>query len=386
MAAGQSSIPIEPHQMRRAAGWFAGMLLVAVGCTDPLVIPEGQSGDPVFGFTGFIDGVAVDMQAGQNGSFLYTQTSSDSLGVVSFEGLLGPWDCDTCSPSLGIQIRSESVENPAPASLLELGPRLFHGPAEVLIPERYVYSFFPLDTLNNLSHFWDFGNGDLSALANPTHTILALENPHQVNHFVTAIGGDTCSAGLSNTVDPASDCSGYFDYQIFSGDHVQFVTNFGPNANISWNFGDGNSGYGANPTHDYDAPGNYLVWMMVMDGDNGCFAQYQRDINVGVSSDCSAAFNYTRTYEPAVLGDGLQLGRVSIVYTRGDGIVFSSKLQHQPETTYFEVLQAEKGETNSAGEATYKLLLRVDALLYSADGDSIRIQSDAFPFAFGAGA
>lgn len=370
--------------MKKVNSWLSVILLVGAGCTDPLIVPEGQGGEPVYGFEGRFNGVPVQMHAGENGSYLYTHATTDSLGVVEYTGMLAPWDCDTCSPSLQISIRSESLENPMASELLQLGSRNFHSPGEVLVPERYLYSFYSLDTVHNLSHFWDFGNGDISTLANPTHTILAIENAHQVNHFVTSIGGDTCSAALSNTVDPASECSGFFEYQVFSDDHVQFTTNFGPSANISWNFGDGNSSYGSSPTHEYDAPGNYLVWMMVVDGNNDCFAQYQRDVQVGVAGNCSAAFNYSRVYEPAVLSNGEQLGSVCITYKRGDGKMFSSKLQHQPESSFFEVLQAEKGAVNSAGEDTYKLVLRLDAYLYSADGDSLKMESDAFIFAFGA--
>jgi len=368
--------------MRSAWVWmfaFIGLM----SCSESIVIPEGQANEPVFGFSGRIDGVEHIIGAGENQSYMYTGTTLNSLGVAEFWGQLASESCDSCGPSLTIVLKSASAIEPSWESLETIGFRYFAGPAPLLAPAHYLYQFWPLDTVNNLSHFWDFGDGNISTQAMPTHVIQANSSARQVSHFVTAIGGDTCSAALSNTIDPSSSCSGYFDYQVYNGDHVAFFTNYGPNATVTWNFGDGSSGSGANPSHDYSAPGNYLVWAMVMDTITGCSSQFQRDIHVGVQTSCSAAYNYSRSYVPPVFGDSLQLGGATLIYRRSDGMEFSTDRRHQPETSIFEVLESTPGPINADGRATQVLKLRVDAWLYSETGDSVQVQTDASTLALG---
>lgn len=368
--------------MRSAWVWTAAFVGL-MGCSESIVIPEGQGGEPVFGFSGLIDGAEQIVGAGENQSYMYTGASLNSLGVAEFWGQLASENCDSCGPSLTVVLRSASATEPAFESLESIGFRYYTGPATLLAPSHYLYQFWPLDTINNLSHFWDFGDGNISTQAMPTHVIPANSSARQVSHFVTSIGGDTCSSALSNTIDPSSACSGYFDYQVYNGDHVAFLTNYSSTATITWNFGDGNSGSGANPTHDYNGSGNYLVWAMVMDSATGCYSQFQRDIHVGVQTDCSAGFDYTRSYVPPVYGDSLQLGSATLIYRRSDGVQFSSDRQHQPETSFFEVLESTPGPINEAGQATQVLKLRFDAWLYSESGDSVQVQTNASTFAIG---
>lgn len=368
--------------MRGARIWLAAFVGL-MGCSEAIVIPEGHGNDPVFGFSGVIDGVEQIIGAGENQSYMFTGASLNSMGVPEFWGRLALESCDSCGPSLTIVLRSASASEPALESLETIGFRYFTGPEPLLAPAHFLYEFWPLDTINNLSHFWDFGDGNISTQAMPTHVIQANSGAQQVSHFVTAIGGDTCSAALSNTIDPSSSCSGYFDYQVYNGDHVAFFTNYGPSATITWNFGDGSSGSGANPTHDYDGPGNYLVWVMVMDTTTGCLSQFQRDIHVGVQTDCSAGFNYSRSYVPPVFGDSLQLSGATLIYRSADGVEFSSNHRHQPETSVFEVLESTLGPINTSGQATQVLKVRVDAWLYNDYGDSIQVQTDASTFALG---
>ena len=73
---------------------------------------------------------------------------------------------------------------------------------------------------------------------------------------------------------------------MLSNDPVNFYDNSttDPNYNIDlvswdWNFGDGQSSNEQNPSHIYDYPGLYYVWLTIED-ENGCTHQSMRTINV----------------------------------------------------------------------------------------------------------
>lgn len=60
-----------------------------------------------------------------------------------------------------------------------------------------------------------------------------------------------------------------------------------PNGGITsrlWEFGDGTTGAGSNPTHEYQMPGSYVVRLTVTDS-CGASASLQKTINVGASLD-----------------------------------------------------------------------------------------------------
>jgi len=57
-----------------------------------------------------------------------------------------------------------------------------------------------------------------------------------------------------------------------------------------WNFGDGDMDDGVNPNHTYDAPGNYLVCLIITDAE-GCVSDVCHDVTVdSIAAQCNAAF------------------------------------------------------------------------------------------------
>ena len=128
---------------------------------------------------------------------------------------------------------------------------------------------------DTLSFAWDFGDGTTATDMMPTHTYSAAGN------FVVELvvedgqGGrasDVTSAAISAppaNIAPVADPGG-----PYTGEPGQMITFDGsasadPNGDAltySWNFGDGSSGSGVNPTHTYAAAGNYTVTLTVRDG------------------------------------------------------------------------------------------------------------------------
>lgn len=120
-----------------------------------------------------------------------------------------------------------------------------------------------------------------------------------------------------------------------------YFTNYSGNnsstAEYNWNFGDGNTGTGINPSHTYNANGNYIVCLTVSDTAlNGCSATYCDTINVTPTPQiCNAAFySYDSTINTLEMYFGpLWNNSATATYTWSFGDGTSSNLQY-PTHTY----------------------------------------------------
>jgi PKD repeat protein len=121
-------------------------------------------------------------------------------------------------------------------------------------------------TVGANSYSWKFGNGDSSYLTNPTTTYT------QGGYFsvtLTATSPYGCTNSLTrNQLVRVFAPTAYFNATPrigCPGMAVQF-THTGNSINVTsyfWNFGDGTTSTAQNPTHTYNAIGNYNVWLVV---------------------------------------------------------------------------------------------------------------------------
>ncbi len=143
-------------------------------------------------------------------------------------------------------------------------------PQEGCLGEEFVFSDFSPETADSI--LWDFGDGNISSLFNPSHFYNApgcytitltryLDNCIQVDSF-------SCIEVL-----PIPDISFTFDHpQACELPHIVEFFGVANDPNIvswQWNFGDGNSGTGPNPIHEYNSFGNFPVTLTVQNI-NGC--------------------------------------------------------------------------------------------------------------------
>lgn len=153
-----------------------------------------------------------------------------------------------------------------------------------------------------ISYFWDFGDGDTSSAANPTHNYVT--GDYEFCVFITDAGG--CSAFFCDSVYvglPSSNCGVGFQFTsqpTVAGTQVSF-TSFPGNVvapvTYTWDFGDGSSGATtANPTHLYTIPGTYNACVTITDA-TGCTATYCDQVVAGSNTNnCQANFMwYTDT-------------------------------------------------------------------------------------------
>ena len=151
----------------------------------------------------------------------------------------------------------------------------------------------------NLLYHWDFGDGNASYEQNPSHfyenagfyvVTLKIESATDFRYC-----GDKIARQIR--VGPTDSlCKAYFEYEALSLYHYKFYDlsygYSGNTAGVSWDFGDGTSGYGKVVEHVYKEAGTYQVCVTSTNAD-GCTSRYCKTIVINDSNDCLTTFNYT---------------------------------------------------------------------------------------------
>ncbi|NNF01953.1 MAG: PKD domain-containing protein [Bacteroidia bacterium] len=149
----------------------------------------------------------------------------------------------------------------------------------------------------NITHwYWTFGDGNSSTQQNPTHTYNApgvyqvcLVVVDSINNCTDSTcvnitvggGGGGCQASF-NAV-PDSTGFGIYFFNTSNGG------NPGSNLTYHWDFGDGTTSNVANPFHQYNTTGIYLVCLTITDN-QGCSDTYCHVVNVSAGNPCQPVF------------------------------------------------------------------------------------------------
>jgi PKD repeat protein len=131
---------------------------------------------------------------------------------------------------------------------------------------------FTNNSVNGVTYYWNFGDGDTSMLSNPSHTY---EIPGTYNVTLVVSGGGICNDTLELTSavtvyqTPVADfTSDYFNITDPDG-QIQF-TNLSTGATTyDWDFGDGNTSTLENPINNYLENGDFDVMLIATSG-AGC--------------------------------------------------------------------------------------------------------------------
>ncbi len=216
------------------------------------------------------------------------------------------------------------------------------------------YNFFDLSTsgipsasVNSWS--WDFGDGGTSTQQNPTHAYNALGG-YRVCLTITTTAG--CTASFCDSIGfgggGPGPCSAFFGVSNPSGCNFTFYDSSWAAAGIVtqwWDFGDGNTGIGSNPSHTYAANGTYTVCMSILSQDS-CTDTYCQTVSCGVAPACQASYYWfpdsSGKYSIILVNNSTGSG-LSYFWDFGDGS--SSTLQY-PNHVY-------------AGPGTYAVCLTV---------------------------
>ena len=137
--------------------------------------------------------------------------------------------------------------------------------------------------LNNIStvgveYYWDFGDGNTSTEANPTHTYTE-EGEYEL---ILKVNNNCNSDSVSNTItvrpQPIIDFN--VDENLCLNETLN-IENLSQNAQgYQWDFGDGNTSSLVSPSHSYSASGVYTISLIGADAETGCSGTLDLPIEV----------------------------------------------------------------------------------------------------------
>jgi len=356
------------------------LLLAAAlsGCRKPEPIVESET--PVFSVHGSLGNASIDLEAGVNGYYMHSSYASEQQMIYAYSGELKQEGCGwPCPSGLRVKVYDYRSYMTMPTNI---DSALYVGYFNFASADSLTANFTPqLLGDSALSYLWDFGDGNQSSLAAPSHTYAA---PGIYNVCLTVDffnNNQACSSSICNTVPigmlPA--CGAVFTSASLPGDSVLFnsLALGTPPYSYSWNFGDSSMGSGPNPGHQYFGPGAdsgiYHVSLTMNDA-NFCTSTFNRNIAINSATGCMANFDWQTATNPFSV--------VVIEWTDAGGAVWSTLGGPQGSST-FEVLSVEEYDRNENGLRTKKVHMRVNCSLYNGVNSMPLTNADiVFAFAY----
>lgn len=165
------------------------------------------------------------------------------------------------------------------------------------------------------TYAWNFGDGNISSLANPTHAYTAAGTYEVTLVATTNIG---CQDSIKRNVTVyAAPVAGFTANAPVCDDSLVVFTNTSSittgTLSYVWNFGDGNTSTNINPTHTYAGPGTYTVTLAVA-SNNGCVDT--ATLSIVVNPRPTASFTASAT--TICLGDTIDFTSTG---TTGAGVI-----------------------------------------------------------------
>jgi len=153
-------------------------------------------------------------------------------------------------------------------------------PSFVLECDDYTVTF-DNNSIFSTTYFWDFGDGNTSTLATPTHTY---SDTGIYIAMLIANPGLTCADTAYSTVHIYPGMTPDFSYVSGCADLDVVFTDLSTSTNgniISWNWDFGDAGFSTDqhPQHAYSAGGNYTVTLIITN-DKGCVKVMTQNVPV----------------------------------------------------------------------------------------------------------
>ena len=164
------------------------------------------------------------------------------------------------------------------AGCLDAGPGTLED-VEIVVPEGIIEGDSAQFSLlgsqpSGTKYYWEFGDGNGIVGAAPAHTY-ADEGTYAVRLTAVAPDGATGAATASveimhRNLPPTADAGHGLQVRVHEQLRFDGSNSSDPEGVLdwAWEFGDGVLGSGARPFHNYSAPGNYSVTLVVTDAEN----------------------------------------------------------------------------------------------------------------------
>lgn len=371
-------------------------LLLLVGSCQKVPLPEPNIGDPVFTFSGDLNGSSKTFAGGVDSFYMYSSYSVDDFSIYSFTG---KWAIEENSQfespeSFSITLRDQEIN--------EEGFFTDEGLESSLLRDNFNYSLsdssgqiqaFNIFLSNQsfssdeMSYSWTVStpsNGNIiedSGEANPFFQIPAFENVEIcLNASTETNQGATFATHCRNIQLDDFTCEIDFELDFAGIDSLAGLNALVMDAiQYEWTINGGTTN-NMESFQTLDSTGYYCVFISdenektcelcididELGGFNG------QELNLPIYT--VAKFGYE--IEPVFGGSAFDYSTVQIEYVSPDGVVYrSSDGPQNPDTTFFQVIEMSEYDLNELGQRTKKLTVQFDCTLYSPNQESIQINN-----------
>jgi PKD repeat protein len=356
-------------------------ILLLGGCINDVELPEPKEGDVIFNVFATIDGEPLNLSAGKDERFMFTEVMTDTNNVLLFKGTIGNTGCQYCNGSLDFEFTQEEDNPQFPESLIAAGNSISY--RNSIVPTNIIgYGVdFEMD-LQGIAPFtmvWGFGDNTMA-----TTTTTTTQHEYEVagiyNVCVHVTDATGCKSDICRTIstDNSMNCAINFTVHNYTGFQNAFYFNtyssgFPPfsydwnivvDTIINLNF------IQASPTVLMNQIGIIPVTVFMTDAHN-CQASVAQTIDFNnPDAICLQQYEYQSNVltETGLLQDYFSTLRVR--YVDEDGVVFASDLGEQANYTMLNILNVEEFEVNNDGQPTKKITLEFACRLYDEAGNS----------------
>jgi len=331
--------------------------------------PVAENGTPVFAIDGMIDNTHREYTGGRNNFYMYTDYRSSSGEPYEFIGDMKQ-TCTDCKESLRIIIKNYQggVGSVDPNQAFHTGEYFYVPGAGSQFNKSLKVTLDAKPSGNGtVSHFWDFGDGTTSTLANPIKT-------YPANHTFTITYTASYSNGCSSSVSIPVGIKAY----AAPPPNVSFTSNlvdtnggsnlFSFNANVSdtggtseyyWNFGTDTGYVSGNPVqHEYFVSGVYTVSLYFVKNNTDTVVSRQ-NLSVQNTSTCVANFNMSKQAN----SDAHNYSGIIVEWTDASGNKYSSAQAEQDEKSNFFIDASSPYIDNERAQKTRALDVRFNCKL-----------------------
>ena len=372
-----------------------GAFLFLIGCDEEVPFPTVHEGEIVFRADAQLDNDALELEAGKDNFYMYTDYELNEQQILEFSGAFQKNDLclDVCDEKLKIIINNyQEGLNFVLDSAIYVGDYNLE-PTIVTGNTQYFIDFSPVvNNINPVSYLWDFGDGTTSPLPNPPTHLFSSNNNYAVELIVNTQNGD--NSRYRDSIDfslPSSNCAFGLNYNI-TFDTLQnhqytiiivdttaspqttylWEVNFF-NADTTLNFNNLNAVTFAVPS----SLNNFEVCVQKTTP-NQCYTQFCKSFDNSGTNNYDLSFSYN-IQNIVIPGDTTFFSMVTIEYTTPDGVFYSSKLGSQTGST-FEILNILDHNNNERDQTTKKIEAAVNCKLYNQDGSSLDFISNELIF------
>lgn len=342
-------------------------------------LPPPDAGVPVFALQARLDGVPLEISAGDSSYVLRASFRADSLGVPVYQGAFRELGCASgCRPAISFSVRGAGPGPARPEAELQPGRYAYLQPladsTEIIYKAQFAGMHEASTVDAPLSYRWDFGDGSTSNLQNPEH-LYPDDSPRLVR--LESRNGNGCASYKEKRIafEPQPvPCEVDFVIQPAQGAFPAEAVMEGPLSNYeAWSWFEGDSSLIANYPLPQLVPQDTLEQCLTATTIDGCQAQSCQSVFLNSFQDfeyCATDFSYQVEVDTFFMPAPDQYGTVWVEYTDESGRLFSSAFgaQDSQGAAFFDIIAREPFEPNENGQPTVKLEISFQCLLYGAGG------------------